>query len=151
LEVVEGTDLGMRVTPEQACISVGSHPSNDIVLSDPTVSRFHCEIVASEQGLMLRDMGSSNGTEVDAVRVREAFLRHGSRIRLGGSVLQVHVSADLTSVPLSDKTSMGQLVGSSATMRSVFTLLERSAESDACVLLEGESGTGKEEAAFTIH
>src|SRR5688572_14181441 len=131
LEIVEGTDAGKKVPTEQTFVSVGTHPSNDVVLTDPTVSRFHCEIASTEQGVLVRDVGSSNGTEVDAVRVLEAFLRHGSRIRMGGTLIAVHVAADLASVPLSEKTSMGQLVGTSAIMRSVFTLLERSAESDS--------------------
>jgi two-component system response regulator GlrR len=151
LEIVEGEDAGKKVPAEQTFVSVGTHPSNDVVLADPTVSRFHCEIACTEQGVLVRDVGSSNGTEVDAVRVREAYLRHGSRIRLGGTLILIHVAADLASVPLSEKTSMGQLVGTSAIMRSVFTLLERCADSDSGVLLEGESGTGKEEAAFTLH
>jgi two-component system response regulator GlrR len=151
LEVLEGPDQGVKVVPEQVCFSLGTHASNDIVLTDPTVSRFHCELATTEQGILVRDVGSSNGCEVDAVRVREAWLRHGSRIRLGSTLIAVHVSADVTSVPVSERTSMGQLVGGSTLMRSVFTLLERCAESDSSVLLEGESGTGKEEAAYTIH
>jgi DNA-binding NtrC family response regulator len=52
---------------------------------------------------------------------------------------------------LAEPTRFGQMVGRSAAMRSLFTLLQRAAASDATVLIEGETGTGKEASADAIH
>ena len=53
---------------------------NDIVLSDDTVSRYHCKIVQDDTGYVLVDHRSTNGTFINKVRVREAFLKPGCTI-----------------------------------------------------------------------
>src|SRR5439155_896151 len=67
-------------------IAIGTSPDNEIVLSDPTVSRYHLELHC-EEGVLVRDLGSRNGTFVNDVRIREAIVPVGARVRLGGSVL----------------------------------------------------------------
>jgi len=52
---------------------------------------------------------------------------------------------------LQDRGAFGELVGSSDSMREVYTLIEQVAPSSASVLITGESGTGKELVARTIH
>jgi len=49
------------------------------------------------------------------------------------------------------KGAMGELVGASAKMQEIFSLLQLAGPTNACVLISGESGTGKELAARTIH
>ncbi|HZS40412.1 MAG TPA: sigma 54-interacting transcriptional regulator, partial [Polyangia bacterium] len=131
--------------------SIGSLASNDLVLEDPTVSRFHCEITIGEGGARLRDLDSRNGTILDGVRVVEAFLKNGSLVRLGQSTVRFESGGARIHMPLSAGTSFGTLVGVSAAMRATFALLERAASTTATVLLEGETGTGKEDAAESIH
>jgi DNA-binding NtrC family response regulator len=121
-------------------------------LTDPAVSRFHCELVADEDGFVVRDTGSTNGTRVDGTRVGEAWLRPGSLLGVGGSLLRFEPeTARRGSTPLSSRTQLGGLVGRSPAMRAAFALLERAAASDATVLLAGETGTGKSETARAIH
>ncbi|MFN2530567.1 MAG: sigma 54-interacting transcriptional regulator [Pyrinomonadaceae bacterium] len=52
---------------------------------------------------------------------------------------------------LSDRGAFGELVGTSESMRQIYTLIEQVAPSSASVLITGESGTGKELVARTIH
>ena len=61
-------------------IRIGSMEDNDLVLSDDTVSRYHCKIVQEDTGYVLVDHGSTNGTFINKVRVREAFLKPGCTI-----------------------------------------------------------------------
>jgi two-component system response regulator GlrR len=121
------------------------------VIDDRTVSRFHCEIAAGENGVRVEDSGSKNGTTLDGVRIESGYLREGSIITLGNASVRVSFEGGAVSIPLSRAERFGELVGTSAAMRSLFAMLERSAESDATVLLEGETGTGKEAAAQAIH
>ncbi len=131
--------------------SVGSHPSNELVLPDPAVSRFHCEIRRETDILSVRDLNSRNGTFVDGVRIREAILRGGSVVRVGRIALRFGVPPAAPRTKVSETRSFGDLVGDSDIMRSVFSMLELAAQSQSTVLLEGETGTGKGEAALGIH
>src|SRR6185312_10892245 len=66
---------------------IGSHSTNDLVLRDPAVSRFHCKLIFDEGVWRLQDGGSRNGTELDGVRVRDADLKAEGTIALGDSIL----------------------------------------------------------------
>src|SRR5580692_3490923 len=83
LQVVGGPLKGQVWKSGEARWGLGSHPSNACVLGDPSVSRFHCELVADGAGLLVRDLDSRNGTLLDGVRIREAFAKNGSSLKLG--------------------------------------------------------------------
>jgi len=147
-----------RVTPpgepyrsDGAVCSIGSHPSNTIVLQDRTVSRFHCEIRAESEGVRVFDLESRNGLFVDGTRVTGAWLKEGSTLQLGDTTLRFHQVAERTQIPISAREKFGGLVGRSVAMRTVFAMLERCAGTDSTILLEGETGTGKEATAEAIH
>lgn len=151
LVLAEGPNPGQVWKSHGARFSIGSHPSNQLVLEDPSVSRFHCEIRSDRRGLWCCDLDSSNGTRLDGVPVGMGGLREGSQISCGRSVLTFHLATEVTPLPLSAATEFGSLVGASVSMRSMFAVLERAATSDATVLVEGETGTGKEGTAEAIH
>ncbi len=132
-------------------LTVGSHASNELVIDDRLVSRFHCELTATPEGVRVRDLRSSNGTFLDGVRVNDAWVRDGSLLRLGRSTLRVGLGTSKELLPLSGRTSFGRLVGRSTAMRAVFRTLELAAASDSTILVEGETGTGKELVAESVH
>jgi len=88
LELVKGqaAQTQWRFTDE---ISIGRDEANDLVLADDhEVSRRHT-VVKRRGGLMLvSDLGSSNGTFLNRVRIQEAVLRDGDELRLGGTTLK---------------------------------------------------------------
>jgi DNA-binding NtrC family response regulator len=151
LTLVDGEPRGLEWESSGDRCSIGSHPASDLVLDDPTVSRFHCEIAVDRRGARVRDLGSLNGTTVDGTRVVEAYLRNGSIVRLGRTALRFALEASQNSFAVSERHAFGALVGESIAMRAAFALLERVAASDSTVLIEGETGTGKEVAAESIH
>src|SRR5687767_12973437 len=53
---------------------VGTSPDCDLVIVDPKVSRRHCQIALTDQGIVLEDLGSKNGTFIENVRVMQALL-----------------------------------------------------------------------------
>ena len=131
--------------------AIGSHPSNDLVINDPTVSRFHCELSIATGGVRARDLGSRNGTRVGGVTIADATVAGGTTLVLGKSELKITVDPDRSELASSERTSFGALYGESAIMGEVFSQLEKIAASEATVLIEGETGTGKEGAAEAIH
>src|SRR5690348_14579629 len=74
LLVVAGPALGMRRLVDEEELRIGKAPSNHLCLPDPTVSRFHCVIERTARGLLLRDLGSFNGTRVGGCWVESAYL-----------------------------------------------------------------------------
>jgi len=149
--VTRGKDTGKEMVLQKALVQIGTLPGSDLVLTDPTVSRRHAEVEERSDGYVLRDHGSTNGTFLDGVRVREAYLAPGSVIRLGNTEMTFSPLEERIEILRSDSDSFGELTGSSASMREVYGILERIAPTDVTVLLEGETGTGKELAARAIH
>ena len=151
LRIVEGGTVGKVFDSKGDRVQIGSHPLNDLLLDERTVSRFHCEVFVDEKGPWVKDLGSRNGTVVDGVPVKEAALRSGSLLQLGRVSLRFELSGEKNRIAISERTIFGSLVGKSIATRSSFALMERAAASDVTVLLEGETGTGKSEAAESIH
>jgi two-component system response regulator GlrR len=148
LEVVEGGS-GTHVGRER--LRVGAALNNDVVLTVPDASRYHFEITLDEAGARIVDLGSTNGTRVDGVRVVEAYLNHGSVIDAGTGRLRFFWRGQRRIVPVATATSFEGLIGQSLSMRRTFATLAQAAASDSTVMLRGETGTGKEESARAIH
>jgi len=139
----------LPLTP--AGLVVGSQSDCGLVLADPAVSRRHLLIQPAEAGVLLRDLGSTNGTFVGGLRVTEVVAPPGTAVFVGETRLEIVETVERIPVPLSRRRRFGELLGESAAMREVYTLLERAGEVDVTVLLEGATGTGKELAARALH
>jgi DNA-binding NtrC family response regulator len=151
VEVVAGPDKGRKFTTRDSLVRVGSDPASDLVLTDPTVSRRHLEVERSPRGLLLRDLGSRNGTFLGGHQVLAAIVQPGEKVQLGKTKLALKVESQPMEVEVTGADSFGSLVGSSEKMRRVFADLRRISREDMNLLLEGETGTGKELAARAVH
>ena len=151
LTVVQGPDRGREVVAKRGLISVGTGTGNDLVLTDDSVSRRHIEIRLRSDEVRVADLRSTNGTEIDGVRVIDAVLSPGSLIRVGSTAIRVSAVEEPVTVPISSSHRFGGLLGQSTAMRQVFAVLERASPTDVTVMIEGETGTGKEVAAEAIH
>jgi pSer/pThr/pTyr-binding forkhead associated (FHA) protein len=86
--VRSGPAAGQSITLGDDLV-IGREPgSGGAVLSDPSVSRRHAVVRKSQDGYVIYDLGSSNGTIVDGVKLSGRPLRNGDSIELGASVLQ---------------------------------------------------------------
>jgi len=150
--IVEGPNqkTSRTIVFEGDVCRIGSHASNDVVLDDRAVSRFHCRIVRDEDGWRVVDAGSTNGTFIEGVKIRDADLHDDATLAVGDSRVRVRRDASMGSTAVPDLPAFGQMIGESVAMRKLFGLLERVAASDVHVLIEGESGTGKELVAAEI-
>lgn len=83
LEIVSGPDEGNVKRFKGVRMVIGRIKGCDLVLSDPSVSRKHVELIVSENGVLLRDLGSGNGTKVNGERATEQRLEHEDVIALG--------------------------------------------------------------------
>ncbi len=144
-----GNEPRVAVHEGRVC-RIGTHSTNDLVLNDPSVSRFHCKLTCDDNGWRLQDNGSLNGTELNGVRIRDADLRGEGTITLGDSVLVARGMEPASEVSVPNIPAFGALTGTSVAMRKLFFYLEKVAASDINILIEGESGTGKELVASEI-
>ena len=136
---------------ERDVVTIGASDENDLVLADETVSRQHCRIFQEGQSYLVRDLGSTNGTFVNRVRVREAYLEPGCTLSLGTSELRFVAATEKLRIVPSDKPRFGDLIGRHLKMRELYAILEKIAPTDATVVIEGETGTGKEVVARSTH
>ena len=145
-----GKAVGRTVTHEGDVCKIGTHPSNDITLEDPAVSRFHCRIVPDRDGWLVEDSGSLNGTHLQGLNVRSAVLPPEATLALGNSIIRIQwaKASEKTLVPMMP--SFGALTGTGRAMRKLFALLEKVAASEINCFIHGESGTGKELVATEI-
>jgi len=152
LHVKNGEHEGQQLVIDGDLFRMGKSTDNDLVLTDDaTVSREHCEILRAEDGYLLRDLGSTNGTLLDGNRVREAFLKQGAVITVGRTELEVRPYSERIDLSPSSESAFGEMFGSDPALREVFGVLERLAPTQATLLIGGETGTGKDLLARSVH
>jgi hypothetical protein len=79
---------------ETSRITIGRHESSDVQLSSRTVSNYHAEIVVEgEGGLVLRDLGSTNGTYANGEKVDRVAVGAGDSILVGHHVLSLQIQS----------------------------------------------------------
>jgi pSer/pThr/pTyr-binding forkhead associated (FHA) protein len=142
LLIVKGPDRGESIAIGRVALTLGSGSGCDVPLSDPTISRRHLGVEPGADGVVLRDLGSTNGSFVQGSRFNELTLGFGTEVTIGKTVLKYVPNEEAIELPPSDSESYGALVGRDPKMRRLFKLLDDLAASDATVLIEGESGTG---------
>jgi transcriptional regulator of acetoin/glycerol metabolism len=130
-------------------------PPGEVVLPWTSVSRLHARISRRGQELVVDDLDSRNGTFVNGLRVRSAYVEHGDVVRIGEVVFKIatreitrHVAAPLAG--LVPPPPVSALRGGVA-MERVRNEVLRVAPMDLSVVVLGEAGTGKELVARALH
>ena len=84
---------GQRIELHEGHYVLGRHLENDIVLNDTNVSRKHSEFVCAADEVVVRDLGSTNGTKVNGVLITgEQLLQHGDVINFGTAQVRFEAS-----------------------------------------------------------
>lgn len=136
---------------EHGIITIGSMDDNNLVIADETVSRHHAQIIQDNDAYIIRDLNSTNGTWVNQVRIKEAYLSEGCLLKFGNAdFIFQPMDEDVAVVP-SEEAQFGDIVGGNVKMREIYGILEKIAPTNATVIIEGETGTGKEVIAHTLH
>jgi DNA-binding NtrC family response regulator len=151
VEVVDGPDRGKYVIGGDV-VSVGTARDNALAVADFTVSRYHLDVCVRPGGIVVTDLGSTNGTYVGAVRIERAIVPPGTLLKLGGTTIRFD-DAVRRAVP-APSGAPGELAGMLAVspqMVRLFADIERIAATPTSVLIVGESGTGKERVAQALH
>lgn len=88
LVIVTGKEEGKEIDLSDGRHVMGRGKDTDICLLDIQVSRKHCEFEVGANGVVLRDLGSGNGTLVNGEPITETHLVHGDEIQVGDHLLR---------------------------------------------------------------
>jgi hypothetical protein len=83
---------GDRFSLTDSVITIGRHPDSNLVLADPNVSRHHAEIRPQGDSFAVVDLGSTNGTRVNGVRVDTQVLQDGDEVAFGNTRMRFEAS-----------------------------------------------------------
>jgi predicted component of type VI protein secretion system len=97
---------GVRLEMTKPDMLVGRHSDMDVRLPLPDVSRRHCRFVFTSAGWQVVDLNSLNGIHLNGKRVTHATLRNGDRVRIGGFLFEVEMSARKRSTETQQPTSL---------------------------------------------
>jgi predicted component of type VI protein secretion system len=100
LVMSQGPQPGQTFMLDREWLTIGRDPSNDIVINDPQVSRQHARITRQGQMVVIEDLGSTNGTFANGVRLTGSHvMSNGDVIGLGDGVTltyyEVGIAADI--------------------------------------------------------
>ncbi len=88
LVVIYGLDLGKKFNLDRPSLIIGRSSKADIQIDQESVSRNHCKIINTGKTIMLRDLGSTNGTYINDELVDEYVLRDGDFIKIGRCIFK---------------------------------------------------------------
>jgi DNA-binding NtrC family response regulator len=145
ITVIGGCRNGTHQRFEGREIRIGKDPSNHLCIPDPTVSRYHCLIERRPRGLLLRDLESTNGTQLGGHWIECAYLSPHVPFTIGDTTLQIELE------PAAGLAERAHILGHSVATTRLLASLPRVAGSPVTVLIEGETGTGKSLLAELIH
>jgi two-component system, cell cycle response regulator len=88
LVVIYGMELGKKFNLESSSIIIGRSSKCDVQIDQESVSRNHCKLINTGKSVMVRDLGSTNGTYVNDAPVDEHVLRDGDLIKIGRTIFK---------------------------------------------------------------
>jgi hypothetical protein len=88
-------DGGLPINVNKDLVVIGRKEDCDVRLEHKSVSKMHCVLVKTDGLLLLRDLGSTNGTRVNGTRVRRAALLPNDQISIAHYKFRVHLGPDV--------------------------------------------------------
>jgi len=95
--VINGTDLGRRYALAQASVLIGRSSKVDIQIDEDSISRNHALLINDGEKVIVRDLGSTNGTYVNDIQISEHSLKDGDQIRVGRTIFKFLTGSNIES------------------------------------------------------
>jgi diguanylate cyclase (GGDEF)-like protein len=88
LVVIYGSELGKKYNLNAASLVIGRSSKCDIQIDQESISRNHSKILNTGKSILVRDLGSTNGTYVNDEPIDEYVLRDGDLIKIGRTIFK---------------------------------------------------------------
>jgi diguanylate cyclase (GGDEF)-like protein len=88
LVLIYGMELGKKYNLESRSMIIGRSSKCDIQVDQESVSRNHCKVMNTGKSVLLRDLGSTNGTYVNDLPIDEHVLHDGDLIKIGRTIFK---------------------------------------------------------------
>jgi two-component system, cell cycle response regulator len=88
LVVIYGQELGRKYNLEASSIIIGRSSKCDIQIDQESISRNHCKLINTGKSVLVRDLGSTNGTYINDNPVDEHVLRDGDLVKIGRTIFK---------------------------------------------------------------
>ncbi|HEV2354289.1 MAG TPA: FHA domain-containing protein [Puia sp.] len=111
LIVNPGTGNAWEIPLQPGVFSIGRNPENNIPLEHPSISGEHCLLTVTDAGVIVKDLGSTNGTFIDDAPADETLFLPGQTLRLGDVMLQLESVPDQAPAVSRGKTGSGAAAG----------------------------------------
>ncbi len=95
IQFLKGSQAGSTLQITKATTTIGREPSNDIVLSDPSVSRHHAQITLKNGSWSISKLAQQNTLVVNSRDVQQAVLNDRDTIGLGGTTFRFHTRGNV--------------------------------------------------------
>lgn len=91
LRILSGPRAGETIELTTHCVTLGRGPGVDLAFDDSQMSRQHAALDLEPEGYRIRDLGSTNGVEVNGHRTQSGTLSHGDQVKVGASSFEYSV------------------------------------------------------------
>jgi ABC transport system ATP-binding/permease protein len=149
-EALRSLSLGELDLTHQAEVLIGRDPKAQLHLNHPSVSFHHAQITQQDRGLVIKDLGSTNGTFVNGLRITQGILKSGDQIQVGPYRLvydakQQSLAPSMRLGHRIDAIGLGREVAQQRRAHSIMILqdVSLSVNPGEFVALVGGSGAGK--------
>lgn len=123
-QVLEGVDKGRIFRDVPTPVTIGREEGNLVRLNDERVSRYHAKVQQDQDDIILVDLDSTNGTQVNGTMVQIRRLRIGDRITVGRTQLLFGSTEEITA-RLRELSSTNQMFGMGRKKQSAAELEEK--------------------------
>jgi pSer/pThr/pTyr-binding forkhead associated (FHA) protein len=90
LVVIDGPLQGMEIVLDRKEIRIGRAPNNEFVIEDDYASSQHARLQKTDDGWLLQDLNSTNGTYVDGARIgAPVSIKQEMQIRIGKTIFEL--------------------------------------------------------------
>jgi two-component system, NtrC family, nitrogen regulation response regulator GlnG len=140
----------VKRVPIHGTLRIGSRKGADVIVDDETVSAIHVEARSLPDGVIFRDLQSTNGMWAGGARVTELWAGEGTTIIVGQTTIVVRPTNELEDDEVLEP-PLTEMAGGSLPMRRIASVVRRLAKLSAPVLIAGPTGAGKELVARALH